>query len=78
MLFYLTSLKAADHFATPKLKYQKKTVFYNLTLSLPESKLPDLIQIVIKIIQEFLELKYMSETHKDRQEMFVPVLFTNT
>jgi hypothetical protein len=77
-LFYLTSLKAADHFVTPKLKHPKKTVFYNLTFSLPENKLLDLIQNVIKIIQEFLELKYMSETHKDRQEIFVPVIFTNT
>jgi len=78
VLFYLTSLKAGDHFATPKLKTAKKYCFYNLTFSLPESKLPDLIQNVLKMLQEFLELKYMTETHKDRQEIFVPVIFTNT
>lgn len=62
----------------PKLKQPKHTVFYNLNFSLPESKLPDLIQNVIKMLQEFLELKYITETHKDRQEIFVPVIFTNT
>ena len=78
LLFYLTSLKAGDHFAKTKLKQPKNTVFYNLTFSLPESKLPDLIQNVIKMLQEFLELKCRTETHKDRQAIFVPVIFTNT
>ena len=74
---FLFNVSHSRPFCNAQTQTAKKYCFYNLT-NLPESKLPDLIQNALKMLQEFLELKYMTETHKDRQEIFVPVIFTNT
>jgi hypothetical protein len=75
-IFNFTSHKAGDHFATPTLNSQKILYFVTYPSAFQKKAAGSHTKCNTNTTRIFGVQTY--ETHKDRQEMFVPVIFTNT